>query len=203
MRTPETDLQQIKEMMERSSRFISLSGLAGVFAGVYALLGALLASRIMSERARNYSPEDFILTSEKNLQLYGIAAVVLVLSLLTAIFFTTRNARKKNQKIWDKRSQRMLINLAIPLVTGGIFVLILILQKSIYLVAPAMLIFYGLALINGSKYTLNDIRYLGISEIILGLIATWFYGHGLLFWAIGFGVLHIIYGAAMYWKYER
>ncbi|MEQ9262251.1 MAG: hypothetical protein RLP14_03720 [Owenweeksia sp.] len=193
MKTAEADLKEIKSLMERSSRFISLSGLSGVFAGLYALAGSWLANQ-------------YIASDYKQIELWplmGIAASVLLLSLLTAIFFTTRNARRKNQKIWDKLSQRMLWNLAVPLIAGGLFLIILIFQEQYYLVAPGMLIFYGLALINGSKYTLNDIRYVGYFQIVLGLMATCFHGNGLLFWSIGFGWLHIIYGALMYWKYER
>ncbi len=189
--------------MERSSRFISLSGLSGVFAGVYALIGAVIAYLHFMPETTEYSSPGYTGSLDKLPGMIVIAGSVLILSIITAIFFTTRNARRKNQKTWDKRSQRMLWNLAIPLVAGGIFLLILLKQGTLYLISPAMLIFYGLALINGSKYTFNDIRYLGYCEIGLGLLATWFYGNGLLFWSIGFGVLHIVYGAAMYWKYER
>jgi hypothetical protein len=66
-----------------------------------------------------------------------------------------------------------------------------------------MLIFYGLALINASKYTYNDIRYLGISELLIGLCSTLFLGYGLFFWAAGFGLAHIVYGALMYFKYDK
>lgn len=193
MRTAETDLREIKNLMERSSRFISLSGLSGIFAGIYALVGTWLAYCIIENTA---GPESLM-------PLAGLAMAVLVLSLVTAIFLTTRNARKKNQKVWDKLSQRMLLNLGIPLLSGGIFLLILLYREMYSLAAPVMLIFYGLALINGSKYTLNDIRYLGLLEIALGLIAVAYTGYDLLFWGAGFGVLHIIYGALMYWKYER
>jgi hypothetical protein len=131
------------------------------------------------------------------------AFVVLVLALFFGVFFTTRNARKKGLPFWDATVKRMLINLFIPLVAGGVFCLILLYHHLVFLIAPSTLLFYGLALINASKFTLTDIRYLGISEIILGLIAMVFVGYGLIFWAIGFGVLHIVYGLAMYIKYER
>ncbi len=203
MRTAESDLKDIKELMERSSRFISLSGLSGVFAGVYALIGAGIAHFHFMPETSEYGRPDYTGSLDKLQDIVLIAGSVLVLSLATAIFFTTRNAKKKKQKIWDKRSQQMLWNLAIPLLAGGLFLLILLKQGTLYLIAPAMLIFYGLALINGSKYTFNDIRYLGYCQIALGLLATWFYGHSLLFWSVGFGILHIVYGAAMYWKYER
>ena len=69
-------------------------------------------------------------------------------------------------------------------------------------VAPLTLLFYGLSCVHASKYTIGGVRYLGITIILIGLIATYFTGYGLLFWAIGFGLCHIIYGALMYFKYE-
>lgn len=203
-------LQEIRSLMERSSRFISLSGLSGVAAGTFALIGAALVywyadlSPFSGERAYYIKA----LTSEKwglnYITFFALdAAFVLICALAGGIFFTTRKARRKGQKIWDKLTLRLVLNLAIPLGAGGIFCLALIKYGALGLVAPATLIFYGLALVNASKYTLNDIRYLGICEIVLGLIASFNLGHGLEFWAIGFGVLHIFYGILMYNKYER
>ncbi|MEO1257998.1 MAG: hypothetical protein AAFZ15_04345 [Bacteroidota bacterium] len=203
-------LTQIRSLMERSSRFISLSGLSGVAAGVWALLGA----------AAVYLYLDLPLFSNKRLYYYEVlengnwgipyetffvldAALVLILAIASGIYFTTRNAKKNGQKIWDAMAQRMLINLAIPLIAGGIFCLVLYKNGQFGLVAPATLIFYGLALVNGGKYTHDDIRKLGIVEITLGLFGLYYPGFGLELWAIGFGVLHIIYGLLMYLKYER
>ncbi|MFB9864368.1 hypothetical protein [Rufibacter immobilis] len=197
-------LHEIRNIMDRSSRFISLSGLSGVFAGLSALVGAAVVKWYFSQRNVNYyydAGRSF--TAEDIVFLLGVAAGVLVLGFCTATYFTVRNARKKNQRIWDNQSKRLLLNLAIPLASGGAFCGILIYHNILYLVAPAMLIFYGLALLNGSKYTLSDIRYLGIIEIILGLIASIFVGYGLMLWTVGFGMLHIVYGALVYFKYER
>ena len=195
------DLTEIRNIMERSSRFISLSGLSGICAGLFALAGAYAASR---ELGANYvNNGDAVLRSSSHLEFLIVdATLVFIFSMAAGIFFTTRNARKKGQSIWDKTSRYLLINLAIPLLTGGIFCFIL-LYHAIDLVAPATLIFYGLSLLNASKFTLPDIRYLGIIEIILGLISASIPGYGLLFWAIGFGLLHILYGTVMYFKYER
>lgn len=196
-------LSDIRSMMERSSRFISLSGLSGVFAGVFALIGAYAAhvqirAYLESDVIPGWDGEIALITS-----LVQIAALVLVASLMTGVALTVRNSKKRGLKIWDNTAKRMLINLMIPLGTGGLFCIILLYHGVIGLVGPATLIFYGLALINGSKYTFNDIRYLGICEIILGLASSFYMGYGLYFWAFGFGVLHIVYGAVMYFKYER
>ncbi|WP_026933747.1 hypothetical protein [Christiangramia echinicola] len=202
------DLADIKSMMNRSSRFISLSGLAGVFAGIYAIMGAVFAKIILRENNSVYNG-DYNSYSASNLnsdlaqQLILLAIAVLILAIGTAIFLTTRKARKNDQKIWDATSKRLLINFFTPLAAGGIFCLVLLQYGIIGLIAPAMLIYYGLALIHGSKYTFADLKGLGYANVILGLIATQFIGFGIYFWAVGFGLFHIIYGIWMHNKYER
>ncbi|TXK52644.1 hypothetical protein FVR03_00885 [Pontibacter qinzhouensis] len=197
-------LQEIRNIMDRSSRFISLSGLAGVFAGIFALAGAAVVKWYLSTHNIKYRTAIASgLNTEVIIFLVSVALLVMVLAIAAAIYFTTRKARQQKQPVWDTKVQRLLLNLAIPLGVGGLFCAVLLYHGIIYLVAPAMLVFYGLALINGSKYTLSDIRYLGLCEIALGLVACFFIGYGLLSWTIGFGVLHILYGTIMYFKYER
>lgn len=197
-------LREIRELMDKSSRFISLSGLSGVFAGVFALLGAAAAVVILEAKSFIYTDYATAVRRTDILWLLVLdASLVLAASFTTAFVLTSRQARKKGQHIWGRTALRLLANLMLPLVTGGVFCLALLYHGFIGFVAPSMLVFYGLALINGSKYTLHDIRYLGVGEILLGLTAMFFIGYGLLFWAIGFGVLHIVYGIVMYQKYER
>lgn len=198
-------LKDIRNIMHRSSRFISLSGLSGVFAGVTALVGAYFANRSLEEYFNGdygYGVKGDI-NIEFNLLI--IAGTVLAVALFGGVFFTYRQSRKKNLPIWDKTTKNLLINLFIPLFAGGIFIIALLLNHSnaVGLIAPSTLIFYGLSLVNASKYTYTDIRFLGICEIILGCIAVFYIGYGLYFWAFGFGVLHIFYGLVMYFKYER
>lgn len=188
--------------MNRSSRFISLSGLSGISAGISALIGAYMAYRIVYTNPDYQEYGRIFLTNESITQLLMIALGTLILAVGTGIYFTTRETKKRNQRIWDVQTRRLLINLSIPLLTGGILCLMLLFKGYIGLVAPLTLIFYGLALVNASKYTLNEIRSLGLIEIGLGLLATYFIGFGLLFWSIGFGVLHIIYGIIMQWRYK-
>ncbi|MES2285418.1 MAG: hypothetical protein V4547_06990 [Bacteroidota bacterium] len=196
-------ITDIRSMMERSSRFISLSGLSGIFAGIFALCGAYAAYVKLNSLNGIYRLLNDSAFVDVVVFLLMDAFIVLLASVTVGIMLTIRSSKKKGIKIWDATSKRLLINLLIPLITGGLFCLVLLSHGLVGLVAPSSLLFYGLALINASKYTLNDIRYLGICEIVLGLIASLYIGYGLLFWAAGFGVLHIVYGAVMYYKYER
>lgn len=198
-------LKDIRNMMDRSSRFISLSGLSGIFAGITALAGTYLAHREIEgffngSYGSGVSAE---INLEYNLLKTGFA--VLLVALAGGLFFTIRQSRKKNLPVWDKTARNLLINLAIPLLAGGLFILsLLIVHPGTYgLVAPSCLLFYGLALINASKYTYTDIRFLGLCEVAIGLISVFNIGYGLYFWAAGFGIMHILYGAVMYFKYER
>lgn len=199
-------LQDIKRIMERSSRFISLSGLSGVAAGICALIGAWFGRRMLQnyytefEERTTYSGEDF---QQLKMRLFILALAVLAAALVTSFYFTWRKAKHDKLPVWDHTAKRLTINMLIPLAAGGLFILAMLQYDEWRFVAPACLIFYGIALVNASKYTVSDVRYLGLMEIVLGLVNTQFVGYGLYFWAAGFGVLHIIYGFAMWWKYER
>ncbi len=195
------DLQEIRSIMSRSSRFISLSGLSGIVAGVLALVGLYLAYETVYWDQNYLSYRTARLNSDVFWQLVIIAFAVVSLAITAGIVLTQRKARKSNEKLWDAQSKRLLINLFIPLVAGGALCLILLGKGLIGLVAPLTLIFYGLALVNASKYTLSEVRSLGIIEILLGLTACLLEGYSLIFWGIGFGLLHIVYGIAMHLKY--
>jgi len=199
----EKDLASIRTIMERSAKFISLSGISGVLAGIYALCGAIAAYfmihyPISPLRYRVYSIDEPGALSK----LILIAALVLAASLSTGLWLSNKKARKNGLKLWSPTSRKLLVNISIPLISGGVFILIMLYTGHFGLAAPASLIFYGLALIQGSQNTFDEIRYLGFSEIILGLISAMLPGYGLIFWALGFGILHIVYGAIMHNKYD-
>lgn len=206
-----SELHDIKQMMERSSRFISLSGLSGVSAGICALIGAWLSAAVIeSNRYALFDLKASIADAEAmlygdilNSRLFQIAVVTFMAAALSAFIFTYRRSKKTNVPIWGTTARRLLVNVTIPMVAGGIFLLVLIKHGVMGFVAPGCLIFYGLGVLNASKYTLPETKYLGYCEMLLGLINLFFLGEGLYFWATGFGVLHIIYGVLMWWKYER
>ncbi len=200
------EIRDIRRIMERSSRFISLSGLSGVAAGICALAGTLVARSVLNNYYGEYNSRGFTTNDDfamLKIKLLGVAMVVFVMAFLSAYYLTWRKAQKQGLPVWDHTSKRLAWNMFLPLLAGGAFILGMLRYDVWLFVAPASLLFYGLALVNASKYTLNDIRYLGYCEIILGTINMLYPGYGLWFWAVGFGVLHIIYGIIMWNKYER
>jgi hypothetical protein len=198
-------IADIRMMMDKSSRFISLSGLSGVFAGIYALIGSVISYTYLNGN-KFLGIESFQIaesTDKTKMVLFFIAFLVAATSVLTGIFLTTRKAHKDGNSLFDKSAKRLIINLCIPMITGGLFCLVLLEENLFHLIAPAMLIFYGLSLVHASKYTLGQIRYLGFVEIILGLLCGFTKGNGVIYWSIGFGVCHIIYGIYMHVKLEK
>ena len=204
---PLAQLTEIRAIMERSSRFLSLSGLSGVGAGVVALVGAAVGHFYLQ---REY-PEGYLRLLQTSVAerrealpfLLLLAGLMIAVALLVAFFFTQRRTRNDGQTLWTAPARRLATALAVPLVAGGLFCLRLYLGGDAAMVVPGLLVFYGLALLNASKFTLDEIRWLGLTQIGLGLVCTLLPGLGLVFFALGFGLGHIGYGLVMYNRYER
>ncbi len=208
---PLEDLQEIRKMMEDSTKFLSLSGLSGIFAGLSAMGGAIWAwlevkKFISLEGHYFFSGNLESKMQDLEMKLYLIAVLVLVCALGFGIFFTWLKAKKNQQNILSPLSLKLVRSLMVPLIFGGLFTVGLIYQNLSFMVPSATLIFYGLALLNASKYVHVDIKYLALCQMILGVIAI-FYLHeptsGIILWTLGFGVMHIIYGTIMYFKYDQ
>ena len=202
-------LRDIRSYMERSSRFLTLSGLSGVIIGIIAIAGIVAAYLYLGLSPGEPGYYNFA-TGEYGEPVHSFytfmftdVIIVLIISLLAAVLLTMRKARHIGTPAWNSAAKRLMVNLAIPLVAGGLYCLALLYHGQIAFIAPATLIFYGLALVNASKYAIDDLRYLGIGQIITGLVASAVPDHGLLLWAFGFGIFHIIYGITMYLKYEK
>jgi len=198
------DITEIRSMMERSSKFLSLSGWAGILAGIYALAGALIAYKVF-----DFNPDKVVFnfaegnTSALYINIILLATLVLFLALGTAIYFSYKRSDKRGERLWTPTTRRLLINMAVPMAAGGVLIIILMVNGLTGLVAPFTLLFYGIALFNASRLTIKEVEILGYVQILLGLAGSLFVEYGLLLWALGFGVAHIIYGVYMYYKYER
>ncbi|GAB3961467.1 hypothetical protein GCM10028805_60470 [Spirosoma harenae] len=199
------DIAQIRSIMERSSKFLSLAGWAGIMAGLYALVGAYIAYAVF-----DFNPDEIVYTGgQLGSDVSGLSTIVLLASIIlflaisTTVILSSRKANKRGEKLWNAIVKRLVINMTIPLVVGGVVILILIAKGLVGLMAPFTLLFYGLAVYNASQFTYEEVRSLGLIQIGLGLFSTYFVEYGLLCWALGFGIAHIMYGIYMHFRYER
>ena len=193
------DISDIKSLMIKSSRFISLTGVSGIASGVYALAGASYAYWLVSNIKGGYASID---DKTFNLILFDLI-IVGFLSIITTIFLTRKKAKRDNENVWDLTIKKMVYSFLTTLIAGGIYITIIISKQDYEQAGALMLIFYGLAIINGAKHTLKDVRFLGYIEVLLGLIFALFPEYGFWIWVLGFGVLHIVYGSLMYFKHEK
>ena len=192
------DLKTIRVMKEKSSEFLSLSGLSGVMTGITAIVGAAFAYFFLLQ-----DPANLGLNSIQEIGILLTDAIVVILvSIGFVLFFSLKKARKNKQKLFNNVYLRILYKLAVTMVTGGIFALIFLYRGDVEILASITLIFYGLALVNASKYTYYEIYSLGIVEIVLGLAAAIFLYYGIILWTIGFCICHIVYGLIIYKKYD-
>lgn len=201
----EKDLATIRQIMERSSKFLSLSGWSGILAGTYALFGVLLAFLLFNYQAPTWlailNGQD-LLTPHLN-ELIWLALSILALTLITVVILATNKAKKRGETAWNATSKRLLFYLGVPLLAGGLVLLVLLLQGLSGLLLPLSLLFYGLALFTASSFTFAEMKYLGMSEMLLGLIGLYFIEYSLVCWAMGFGLLHVGYGLYLHFSYER
>lgn len=196
------DLSEIRTMMERSTKFLSLTGWSGILAGIYAILGTFVAY-LLFEPGILFSGFTSQQITSNILLLILLGVAVLLLAITTAIWLSYRKAARNQEKLWNPVARRLVINMAIPLFTGGFLILLFISKGLVSFIIPFSLIFYGLALTNASKFTFSELRSLGIVEIGLGLLSTYFIQYSLMIWAVGFGLMHIAYGIYMHQKYEK
>lgn len=205
---PIADLKEIRKMMETSSKFLSLSGLSGVSAGVIALIGSTVAWLLLSDFSNKGLHYMALGTVDSEVQILELKLVLVAISILVlaigfGFLFTYLASKRKQENLFTPIAFKLAWSLALPLVFGGLFTILLFLKGFYVLIGPSTLIFYGLSLLNASKYVHPEIKYLAICQMILSLLSVQFIEFSLYFWAFGFGVLHIIYGLIMYLKYDK
>jgi hypothetical protein len=199
------DIGEIRALMERSTKFLSLSGLSGLSAGIVALVGAGAAGWYQASLAGRSPIAGLSEVRDARVETFFVldAAIVFVVAVSVALFFSSRRARKQGLEIWTPAARLLLREIAVPLLTGGILCMIMIADQKFFFLPGLSLIFYGLAIVNICRLTLHGLEVLGLAEIVLGLVAVLFVEYGLLLWGAGFGLLHIIYGTSIYWTHER
>lgn len=191
------DISEIKNLMNKSSQFISLSGLSGAFAGIYAIIGA--AYFYITTRSIKIS--DF---ETKDIDKATIIFILFViLSTLTTIIFTSIRAKSLDEKSWDVKTKNLVQAFFTPILIGLVFVLILYFNNEYNYLLALLLVFYGIGLLNAGFTTNNLVKPLGYIQVTFGLICAIKYDYTFWFFAIGFGIVHLVYGSIVYFKIDK
>lgn len=196
-------IQEMRNLMDHATRFKSISGLSGMIAGILSLISLYIVYLRTGISPFEVEALDRIWHSSNQIQISCIFIGLLIACLGLGLYMAGRNARQAGKSAWDGSAKRLAFSLLIPVLTGGVFSVLLIQLGLVALLAPVTLLFYGMGLLSASKYTLEAVRTVGLILIGLGLFATGFLSYGLVIWALGFGLVHILYGFIIYVKYER
>ena len=201
---PMESLREIRSIMERSTTFMSLTGLSGVVSGLIGILTVIIVS-VKLKSVFLSGNAIYRMVTQPDLRLFIIitALAALILALASGLLLTCLKARKRKQEIWNSVSRRFAVHLFLPLVAGGLFTIALVLNGQLQFVCPAMLLFFGLALVNAARFVQMDMFWLGTLEVSLGVAASFWTPGGLILWGGGFGLATLLYGTFMYFKYER
>ena len=193
------DLAEIRIMMDRSTRFRSVPGWAGILAGLYAITAAWIAHECFGLKIL-FAQSPLIQPAHAK-QTIGLGILLLLTSMTTAITLSIRQAKGKGTPLWNQTTRRMLVSFSIPLLTGGVVLVFLMVQGLLDWVFPFSLIFYGLALHNAGRESIPELQFLGYLELGLGLVACFMSSCSVLLWLMGFGGLHLLYGWYITQKY--
>jgi hypothetical protein len=198
------DLKKIRDIMEKTAPFLSLSGLSGIAAGLAGTAaGVIIMLKIQSAWISSDLLNDLLSDHQMKRFFAVLLLTALVLALLGSFIITAVNTLRKNQPLWVISSIRFAENLFIPLLAGSILLAAFYIHKDYQYFIPVMLLFFGLSLYTASQSSREEIRILGILDICLGIISLFYIPAGLICWTAGFGLLNIVYGIIMYVKYER
>lgn len=202
-------LNEIKDLMEKSSRFQSISGLSIVIVGLLASVvsaGAWLM--LLPHSDISWLPttcNGILINSPFRTKIAVFSALLLlVISFSTVSFFSLHKMKKQRGAVsFDSTLRRCLFHFCVPMVVGGLLCAAMLLQGHYGLTSTFMLVFYGLALINCSHYTSSSIAMLGYAQLVLGVVDCFAVSHAILLWWLGFGLMHILFGIYFIIKYDR
>ncbi|MHC4984944.1 MAG: hypothetical protein ACYTFO_02185 [Planctomycetota bacterium] len=202
------ELAVIRQLMARPIRFSSMSGLAAIQAGVWALIG--IAGDYWAFR-RLRDPREALLVGG------AIWAAVFVLAVVGVLLLTRRREIAQGMPFWSPVKRRILSTILPPFVAAVGLTLIICARYAMtysgkgypillewdliqgYLIPSIWMLFYGVALWQLGQFSPGEVKVLGAAFIAAGL-ATALLWQGYPYWVMGitFGGFHILYGLVVW-----
>ncbi|MEW6510686.1 MAG: hypothetical protein AB1428_06960 [Bacteroidota bacterium] len=185
--------QDLRSATAQPTRLLTLTGLPGILAGLIGTGGAAGAHAVVTSEGGEASKIGFI-------ALIGAGAALLTIG--CSAFHSARRLSHWGKTAWSAADREVVREMATPLLAGLMFTAVLVMHRMFMAIPGSLLVFYGLSLDAAAKATRPEVRWLAWIEIALGMIAFVFTEHALTYWAVGFGISHILYGGLMYFKDE-
>jgi hypothetical protein len=176
--------------MEGAAYFTGVSGVGEMVVGGTALVSAWIASRQTSATA-------WLLT-------WLVEAVIAVL--ITAVSIAWK-ARRTGATLLSQTVRRFALALFAPLIAGALLTFVLFLQGSVAVLPGLWLLLYGTGVITGGAYAVRVVPVMGMAFMALGAVALAALVFALppvwsdVLMAVGFGGLHILFGAIIAWRH--
>lgn len=179
------NLQFIRETMERSAVFTSVPGYGGALMGATAMGAAIIAYN--QSRVENW---------------LIVWLVEAVLAFAIGLFALWQKAKNSNVSLASVPARKFASAFAPPII-AGIILTALFYYRGFYPFLPCVwLTLYGTAVVTGGAFSVRIVPIVGWIFVAFGAVAafapsSW----GNLLMALGFGVLHIVFGLIVARRY--
>lgn len=195
-REAEENLRVIRDLMERSTKYSTFSGLSGVLAGTASITGCIvthLLQRRFPDPASFRIP--FLLTW----------SLVILCAIGGDFLLTKRRATRVGKRIVSRLGKQMVIASAPGLGTGALLTLYFLSHNLLADIFPMWMLAYGIAVCAVGLFSQREVSWLGAAFLAAGTITlllplfglTALPALGLIMMAVTFGGFHIVYGIAV------
>ncbi len=189
--------------MQQNSTSFSSSGWSGILLGIYGLLAVYMVYTMTNSYGDGFEGFAALPIVLLEIGIIVLTVITILISLITLRIRAKRRSKKNNRKLWSPFSKKLRFHTLIPLLFF-IIVLVIIANKGYYSsITPLLLFLYGIFLLNLSRFSSGNLKYLSIAEIILAVVAYFIYDKEILFLGLGFGIFHIFYGLFTFGKNKK
>jgi hypothetical protein len=175
------NLRFIRETMERASSFTAVPGWGGVAMGITAGGAAVVAMRQQSSQA-------WLLTW------IGEAAVAIAI----ASWSTISKAREAKIPILAGPGRKFALSFAPPMFVGALLTILLYRVGRVDMIPGVWLLLYGTGVVTGGAFSIRVVPLMGLCFMVLGTVALFSPANWQnILLGVGFGGLHIVFGAVI------
>jgi len=200
------NLSELKSILSKNTRFLSFSGLSGVIAGITALAGEYLFYNLYLatfSSSSNYADVRNLADMKLFYSALLIALSIIGISVIVGVILARKKIRMQGSTVNRDLLKNTLIHILVPILVGGAICFVASFTDHFIYIPAFLLIFYGLGLFNGSRFSFDDLKIVGLVFMGLGLITYAYPNLSMWTWGLGFGVGHILYGLRVYFVHDR